>query len=494
MFDNLSDKLGDLFKRLRGETRLSESNIADAMRDIRLALLDADVNVDVAREFVEKVRTDCLGEAVLKSVTPGQQVVKIVNDRLVELMGGEAGELNLTSTPTVIMLVGLHGSGKTTTAAKLAKYLTDKVRRSVLLAACDVYRPAAIDQLEILGREIGVPVHAERGNLDVPRIAANAIAKAKFDHCDVVILDTAGRLEIDEAMIQELIRVRQAIRADEVLLVADAALGQEAVHVADTFHKALNLTGFILTKLDGDARGGAALSIRKVTGCPVKFIGTGEKIADLDIFFPERMASRILGMGDVVSLVEKAAADLDQKEAERLAAKLRKSEFDFNDFLGQIKQLDRLGGLEGLMKFLPGGKQMSEAVAALDPREFKRLEAMVLAMTPAERENPDLIDFPRRKRIARGSGLPLEKIAGFIRQFTQMRKMMKKGGMMKALMSGGSGGEGMPPGGMAGYGNMGGFNPFGGGSTSALSRKDQEKKKRLAKLKKKDRQKQRKKK
>ncbi len=493
MFDNLSDKFGELFKRLRGETRLNENNIADAMRDIRLALLDADVNLDVARDFVEKVRTDCLGETVLKSVTPGQQVVKIVNDRLVELLGGNVGELRMESVPTVIMLVGLHGSGKTTTAAKLAKYLVDKRKKSVLLAACDVYRPAAVDQLEILGRELGVPVYAERNSLDVPAIAAAAVAKAKFDHHDVVILDTAGRLEIDDAMVQELIRLRQSVRADEVLLVADAALGQEAVHVADTFHKALNLTGFILTKLDGDARGGAALSIRQVTGCPVKFIGTGEKVGDLDVFFPDRMASRILGMGDVVSLVEKAAADLDQAEAERLAAKLRKNEFDFNDFLGQIKQFDKLGGLEGLLKFLPGGKQLSEAAAMLDPREFKRLEAMVLSMTPAERNDPDLIDFARRKRIAKGCGLPLEKIAGFIRQFNQMRKMIRKGGMMKALMSGGSGGEGLPPGGMPGMGG-GGFNPFGGAGVPALSRKEQDKKKRLAKLKKKEKQKQRRKK
>jgi len=485
MFDNLSDKFSEIFKKLRGETRLSESNIADAMREIRLALLDADVNIDVARDFVEKVRVDCLGEAVLKSITPGQQVVKIVNDRLVELLGGDAEELNLSSNPTVIMLVGLHGSGKTTTAAKLAKHLSDKKKKSVLLAACDVYRPAAIDQLEILGQELGVPVFAERGNLNVVDIAAKAVSRAKFEHIDTVIIDTAGRLEIDDAMVQELIRLRQSVRADEVLLVADAALGQEAVHVADTFHKALELTGFILTKLDGDARGGAALSIRQVTKCPVKFIGTGEKTDDLDVFYPERMASRILGMGDVVSLVEKAAADLDKEEAEKLAAKLRKNEFDFNDFLSQIKQFDKLGGLEGLLKFLPGGKQLSEAAAMIDPREFKRLEAMVLSMTPAERANPDVIDFARRKRIAKGCGLPLEKIAGYIRQFNQMRKMMKKGGLMKALMGGNSMPGSMP--------SAGGFNPFGGG-VQTISKKEQEKKKRLAKLKKKEKQKQRRKK
>ena len=485
MFDNLSDKFSEIFKKLRGETRLTENNIAEAMREIRLALLDADVNLDIARDFVEKVQSDCLGEAVLKSVTPGQQVVKIVNDRLIELLGGEAGTLNLSSNPTMIMLVGLHGSGKTTTAAKLARFLTDKEKKSVLLAACDVYRPAAIDQLEILGKELGVEVYSERGNLNVVAIAAAAVSRAKFAHHDVVILDTAGRLEIDEAMVQELIRLRQSVRADEVLLVADAALGQEAVHVADTFHKALDLSGFILTKLDGDARGGAALSIRQVTGCPVKFVGTGEKIDDLDIFYPDRMASRILGMGDVVSLVEKAAADLDAEEAEKIAAKLRKNEFDFNDFLSQIKQFDRLGGLEGLLKFLPGGKKLSEAAGMVDPREFKRLEAMVLSMTPYERANPDAIDFARRKRIAKGSGLPLEKIAGFIRQFNQMRKMMKKGNLMQALAGGAAAGA-MPS-------VPGAFNPFGGGAP-AISRKEQEKKKRIAKLKKKEKQKQRRKK
>ncbi len=484
MFDNLSDKFGEIFKKLRGETRLTESNISEAMREIRLALLDADVNVDIARDFVEKVRTDCLGEAVLKSITPGQQVVKIVNDRLIELLGSEVNTLDLSSKPTVIMLVGLHGSGKTTTAGKLAKYLTDKQKKSVLLTACDIYRPAAIDQLEILGKDLGIEVYSERGNMNVSDIAAKAVSHAKFNHNDVVILDTAGRLEIDDAMVQELIRLRQSVRADEVLLVADAALGQEAVHVADTFHKALNLTGFILTKLDGDARGGAALSIRQVTQCPVKFIGLGEKLDDLDVFYPDRMASRILGMGDVVSLVEKAAADLDQEEAEKLAAKLRKNEFDFNDFLSQIKQFDKLGGLEGLLKFLPGGKQLSEAAAMIDPREFKRLEAMVLSMTPAERSNPDSIDFARRKRIAKGCGLPLEKIAGYIRQFNQMRKMMKKGGLMKSLMGGGSMPGSMP---------SGGFNPFGGG-VQTISKKEQEKKKRLAKLKKKEKQKQRRKK
>ena len=347
MLDALSDKLHDVFKKLRGEATLTENNIQEAMREIRLALLEADVNLEVVRSFIDKVRQDCLGKDVVRSISPGQQVVKIVNDRLVELLGSQQAELNLASSPTVIMMVGLHGSGKTTTSAKLAKMLK-KQRKSVLMAAADVYRPAAIDQLEFLGNEIGVPVYAERGNMNVAQIAANAVDQAKFNHNDVVIIDTAGRLQIDENMIQELIRLRQTVRSDEVLLVADAALGQEAVSVAQEFHKALSLTGFILTKMDGDARGGAALSIREVTGCPVKFIGTGEKIDDIEPFYPDRMASRILGMGDVVSLVERAAAEVDEQEAKKMQEKMRRNQFDFNDFLSQLKQVSRMGGLESI--------------------------------------------------------------------------------------------------------------------------------------------------
>ena len=426
MFDSLSDKLHDVFRKLRGEAQLSEENIADAMREIRLALLDADVNYEIVKDFVENVRNDCLGQEVLRSVTPGQQLVKIVNDRLVELLGSTGAELNLSSEPTVIMLVGLHGSGKTTTAGKLANYLVNKQKKSVLLVACDVYRPAAIDQLEVLGRELGVPVFTDRGNLNVADIALKAVNHAKYQHIDVVILDTAGRLQIDESMVQELVRIRQVVRADETLLVADAALGQEAVSVADAFHKALTLTGFILTKLDGDARGGAALSIRKVTGCPVKFVGMGEKLEDLEMFYPERMASRILGMGDVVSLVEKAAAEIDEEEARRLQNKLKKSQFDFDDFLTQIRQINKLGGLESIAKILPGGKQLNQAMSGMDPKYFARMEAVILSMTPAERANPDLVDFSRRKRIAKGSGTSLEQVSGLVKQVTQMRKMMKK--------------------------------------------------------------------
>ena len=485
MLDALSDKLHDVFKKLRGQATLTEENMGEAMREIRLALLDADVNLEVVKEFIENVKSDCLGQEVIRSVTPGQQIIKIVNDRLVELLGSEHAELNTASTPTVIMLVGLHGSGKTTTAAKLAKQLTTKNKKRVLLVAADVYRPAAIDQLEFLGREIGVKVYAERGNLNVAQIAANAVDQARFNHDDVVIIDTAGRLQIDADMVQELVRLRQSVYSNEVLLVADAALGQEAVAVAGEFHRALDLTGFILTKLDGDARGGAALSIRKVTGCPVKFIGVGEKIDDLEVFYPDRMASRILGMGDVVSLVERAAAEVDEKEAQKMREKMRKNQFDFNDFLSQLKQVSRMGGLETIMKFLPGGRQLSEAMGAMDPREFKRIEAMILSMTPAEREDPDSIDFSRRKRIAAGSGTPPEQVSGLVKQFNNMRKMMRKNGLLSKLMSGDAGV------GNAGAPMMPGLAGAMGISAPGISGKDKEKKKKLAKLAKKQRRKNR---
>ncbi|MBO7327913.1 MAG: signal recognition particle protein, partial [Lentisphaeria bacterium] len=397
MFDSLSDKLHGIFKKLRGESRLSESNIAEAMRDIRLALLEADVNAAIADEFINAVKESCIGQEVLKSVTPGQQIVRIVHDQLVELLGGDSGELNLGKRPSVIMLVGLHGSGKTTTAGKLALKLR-RDGKKVLLVAGDVYRPAAIDQLETLGGEIKVPVHVERTSVNVAAISSDALAVAKRENYDCVIIDTAGRLQIDETMVQELIRIRQAVTPDEILLVADAALGQEAVSVAEHFHKALELTGFILTKLDGDARGGAALSIRKVTGVPVKFAGFGEKMDALEVFHPDRMAGRILGMGDVVSLVEKAAAEIDEEDARKLQEKLKKNKFDYNDFLSQLRQISKLGGMEGILRFLPGGKQISSALSSVDKGQFARMEAMVYSMTLEERANPDLIDFSRRKR------------------------------------------------------------------------------------------------
>ena len=485
MLDALSDKLHDVFKKLRGEATLTENNIQEAMREIRLALLEADVNLEVVRSFIDKVRQDCLGKDVVRSISPGQQVVKIVNDRLVELLGSQQAELNLASSPTVIMTVGLHGSGKTTTSAKLAKMLK-KQRKSVLMAAADVYRPAAIDQLEFLGNEIGVPVYAERGNMNVAQIAANAVDQAKFNHNDVVIIDTAGRLQIDENMIQELIRLRQTVRSDEVLLVADAALGQEAVSVAQEFHKALSLTGFILTKMDGDARGGAALSIREVTGCPVKFIGTGEKIDDIEPFYPDRMASRILGMGDVVSLVERAAAEVDEQEAKKMQEKMRRNQFDFNDFLSQLKQVSRMGGLESILKFLPGGRQLSDAMSAMDPAQFRRIEAIILSMTPFERENPDEIDFSRRKRIAKGSGVALEQVSGLIKQFNGMRKMLRKNGLLAKLFGGGGADFASP-----GAPMMSGLAGAMGLAAPKSSAKEKEKKKKLAKLAKKQRRKNR---
>ena len=489
MFESLSDKLQDTLKRLRGEAKLTESNIADAMRDIRLAMLDADVNIQVVKDFIDDVRAECVGVDVLRTVTPGQQVVKIVHDKLVELMGEGEVPLKLESKPSVIMMVGLHGSGKTTTAAKLALHLK-KNKKKVMLAAGDIYRPAAIDQLEVLGKEIGVPVYAERDNLNVASIARNAIEAAKLERLDVIIIDTAGRLQIDQSMVQELVQISQASRADEILLVADAALGQEAVSVADHFHKALGLTGLVLTKLDGDARGGAALSIRKVTGCPVKFVGSGEKIENLEIFYPERMASRILGMGDVVSLVEKAAEELDEKEARLLHEKLKKNQFDFNDFLMQLRQMSKLGGAESILKMLPGGRDMSKALGEVDPKHFSHMEAIICSMTAAERGDPDLISFPRRKRIARGSGTSLEEVARLVKQFTLMRKMMKKTGLLRQLLGGG---------GMTGMSGMGGMSSMSESSMEEIglgvgpSRKEIDRKRKLEKLKKKQKQKQRKK-
>ena len=481
MFENLSDRLHGVFKRLRGESRLTESNIAEAMKEIKTALLEADVNYDVAAKFVESVAQDCVGHEVLSSVTPGQQVVKLVHDRLVELLGGETATLKFDKKPLVIMLVGLHGSGKTTTAGKLALSLR-RDGRKVLLVAGDVYRPAAIDQLEIIGKEINVQVHVERTSVNVAAIALNAVTGAAREGYDAVIIDTAGRLQVDENMVQELVRIRQAIHPDEILLVADAALGQEAVSVADHFHKALTLTGVILTKLDGDARGGAALSIRQVTGVPVKFAGSGEKLDNLEVFHPERMAGRILGMGDVVTLVEKATAEIDEAEAKKLQEKLRKNRFDYNDFLVQLRQIGKLGGFEGVLKFLPGGRQLVNALAGVDMGNFKRMEAIILSMTKAEREDPDLIDFKRRKRIARGAGVPLETVSTLVRQFETMRKMMRKNGIMGKLLSGAPMPE-PPP----------GVNPLSGfvNAPSPISRKEQDHKRKLAKLARKERQKQR---
>ena len=481
MFENLSDKFQEVFRKLRGQTTISESNIAESMQDVRDALIDADVNIEIADEFVSEVREACLGEAVVKSVTPGQQAVKIVHDKLVELMGSAEAELNTGAHPNIILMVGLHGSGKTTTSAKLALHLKNKGKK-VLLAACDVYRPAAIEQLKVLGGEIGVPVYAEEGVGDVPGIALRALEQARNENADFLIIDTAGRLQIDTAMVQELVMVSSVTQAGEILLVADAALGQQAVSVARHFNDALHITGIVLTKLDGDARGGAALSIRKVTGCPVKFTGSGEKLEDLDVFHPDRMASRILGMGDVVSLVERAVEKIDQEEAAKFEEKLRKNSFDFDDFLGQLRQMTRLGGLEAILKFLPGGRQIADAMAGVDPKHFARMEAIILSMTPAERANPDLIDFSRRKRIARGSGVPVEQVSALAKQFDTMRKMMKSNGLIGRMMA-----RGGLPDEPAAPTSLGSWLS----APAPLSRKEQEKKKKKAKQQKKDRAKQR---
>ncbi len=486
MFDSLSDRLQETFRRLRGQARLTENNMSDALQEIRVALLEADVNLKVVREFIEDVKGDCIGGDVIKSVTPGQQVIKIVNDRLVELMGSEEVDLKLNSKPSVIMMVGLHGSGKTTTAGKLALKLK-KEKKHVMLAAGDIYRPAAIDQLEVLGREIDVPVFADRGCNNVAMIARNAIERAKLEHCDVVIIDTAGRLQIDDTMVQELVQVNQTARPDEILLVGDAALGQEAVSVSEHFHQALGLTGIVLTKLDGDARGGAALSMRKVTGVPVKFVGTGEKLENLEVFHPERMASRILGMGDVVTLVERAAEKIDEEQALKLQEKLRKSQFDFEDFLGQLRQISEMGGMESVLKLLPGGKNLAGMMSHMDPKYFSHMEAIVLSMTREERSNPDILDFSRRKRIAKGSGTSLEEVAQLIKQFSEMRKMMKKSGILGKFFNSDASSE---------ANNTALLNSLSGSGYTGLglSREEKERRRKLEKQKKKQRAKQRKKK
>lgn len=445
MFDILTDKLHIAFKKLRGQAVISENNMADAMNDIRMALLEADVNYQVAKEFVDSVKVDCLGQAVLKSVTPGQQVIKIVNDKLSELMGKSESCLDLSSTPSVIMLVGLHGSGKTTTAAKLAAHLK-KNRKRVLLVAGDIHRLAAIDQLEILGKEIGVEVYSDKLQLRVEILANSAKAKAKHEGVDVVIIDTAGRFQIDEEMIQELIGISQSVLPKEIILVADAALGQEAVAVSEAFHKALGLTGVILTKLDGDARGGAALSIRKVTSCPIKMVGIGEKIEDFEVFFPDRMASRILGMGDVVSLVEKAAEEIDAAEVEKLQKKLKSNKFDLTDFLGQLKQMKKLGGMEKILGMLPGAKASN-----IDTKKFALLEAIICSMTLKERMNPESIDFSRKKRISKGSGTTVQQVNELINQFLVMKKVIRKPGIMGNAMSGMGMVPSMPMGGGFGF-------------------------------------------
>lgn len=431
MFASLSEKLQSVFKNLRGYGKLTESNVADALREVRVALLEADVNYKVAKDFIERTKQKALGQEVLTSVSPGQQIIKIVHDELVALMGG--------TEPTKVqfpqgnwMMVGLHGCGKTTSSGKLAKLMA-KHGRKPLLVACDVYRPAAIDQLETLGRQLQIPVFAKRDEKNVTKIAQAAVAHAQAQGCDAVIFDTAGRLHIDEELVQELIRLRDLVKPQEILLVADSATGQEAVNIAEHFDKALGITGIVLTKLDGDARGGAALSMRAVTGKPIKFAGVGEKLEDLEPFMGERMAGRILGMGDVVGLVEKAQAAFDVKEAERMQEKIANQSLNLEDFLGQLQQLKKLGPLENLLGMLPGMGNMKDL--NLGDSQMKRVEAIMQSMTRAERRQPELLNASRRTRIARGSGTSVSEVNDLLKQFNMMKQMMKDMGKMQKKMA-----------------------------------------------------------
>jgi signal recognition particle subunit SRP54 len=432
MFESLTEKLGNALRNLRGVGKLSDENMAEALKEVRTALLGADVHFKVAREFVERVQIQCMGEDVLKGVVPGQQVVKIIHDELVRLLG--EGTTNLsTARPLKILMVGLHGSGKTTSTAKLGKLLKKRGYRPFVVAG-DVYRPAAIDQLEILAKQEELGFYADRESKDVPAIGLAGLKAAEAAGADCVIFDTAGRLQIDTGLIEEVKILRGKIQPDEVLLVADGALGQEAVNVAKAFHDALTLTGLILTKLDGDTRGGAALSIKSVTGVPIKFIGVGEKTTDFDTFYPDRLASRILGMGDVVSLVEKAQETIDHKEAEKMAEKLKKAEFDLEDFLAQMQQVKKMGSMQSILGMMPGmsGMQLPEGA----DQQMARTEAIIKSMTKQERRKPDILNGSRRQRIANGAGVKIVEVNQLLKQFQQMQKMMKmfKGGGNKKMM------------------------------------------------------------
>jgi signal recognition particle subunit SRP54 len=439
MFDSLSGKLQNAFKNLRGLGKISEANVADSLREVRLALLEADVNFKVARDFIERVKTKAIGTEVIQSLHPGQQIIKIIHDELVDLLGSSNASLNLSGNPACVLMAGLHGSGKTTSSAKLAKYLL-KQGRTPLLVAADVYRPAAMDQLETLARQIEIPSFVMKGETDVMKIARGAMEFAKANNRNTLIFDTAGRLQIDELLVQELVNLRDFIKPQEILLVLDAATGQEAVNVATHFDKALNITGSILTKLDGDARGGAALSLKAVTGKPIKLAGTGEKLEDFEPFHPERMASRILGMGDVVSLVERAAEAVDEDEAKRMEEKMRKGLFTLEDFLEQLRGMKKLGSLESIVGMLPGGADMLKgADLAKQEKEFKHMEAMICSMTPKERRTPQILNASRRIRIAKGSGVTVSELNTMLNKFGQMQQMMKKMGKFQKMMMKGGG-------------------------------------------------------
>ena len=432
MFENLSERLERSFKLLKGEGRITEINVAETLKDVRKALLDADVNYKVAKSFTDSVKEKALGQNVLTSVKPSQLMVKIVHDELARLMGGTAIELNLKGAPAVVLMSGLQGSGKTTFTGKLANLLKSKKNKRPLLAACDVYRPAAIEQLRVVGEQVGVPVYMELDSKNPIEIAKNAIREARAKGNDVVIVDTAGRLAIDEQMMNEIAAIKEAIQPDETLFVVDAMTGQDAVNTAKEFNERLDFDGVVLTKLDGDTRGGAALSIRTVVDKPIKFVGTGEKMDALDVFHPERMADRILGMGDIVSLVERAQEQYDEEEAKRLQKKIAKNQFDFNDFIAQIQQIKKMGNLKELASMIPGvGKALKDV--DIDDDAFKSIEAIIYSMTPEERSNPAILNGSRRQRIARGSGTSIQEVNKLIKQFDETRKMMR---MLSSAKSG----------------------------------------------------------
>ena len=443
-FESLADKLQNVFKNLRGKGRLTEADVKAALKEVKMALLEADVSFKVVKQFIRSVQERAVGEDVLGSLTPGQMVIKIVNEELVKLMGSETTEIKLRpgSEITVIMMAGLQGAGKTTTTAKIAGKLKAKGKKP-LLAACDIYRPAAIKQLEINGEKQGVPVFSMGDKIQPVNIAKAAIEHAAKNGMNVVILDTAGRLHIDEDMMNELIAIKEAVTVDQTILVVDAMTGQDAVNVAGMFQEKIGIDGVILTKLDGDTRGGAALSIRSVTGRPILYVGMGEKLSDLEQFYPERMASGILGMGDILSLIEKAEAEVDQEKAKELSQKIRKAEFDYNDFLDQMHQIKKMGGMASIMSMMPGMGQLGNIDMDENEKSMSRIEAIILSMTPAERANPSLINLSRKHRIAKGSGVDISEVNRLVKQFEQMKKMMKQlPGMMGGKRKGGLGGLG----------------------------------------------------
>ncbi len=438
MFENLSERLDSAFKLLKGEGRINEINIATTVKEIRRALVDADVNYKIAKEFTDKVKEKATGEKVITSVSPGQLMVKIVKDELAMLMGGKETEININGKPTIILIAGLQGSGKTTFSGKLANYLKTKKSKKPLLVACDIYRPAAIDQLKVLGEQVKVEVYSEPENKNAVSIALNAIAYAKENGNNIIIIDTAGRLAIDEVMMREVADVKAAVNPHEVLFVVDSMTGQDAVNTAKTFNERLDFTGVVLTKLDGDTRGGAALSIRYVVDKPIKFVSMGEKLDTLDVFYPERMAQRILGMGDITTLVERAQAQYNEAEAKKLEKKIRANKFDFEDFKDQLNQIKKMGNIKDLLAMIPGvGKAIKDIDISDDA--FKGIEAMINSMTPFERSNPDEIDLSRRKRIAKGSGKDVNEVNAFMKQFEQMKQMMAQMNKFKGM-----GGAGMP--------------------------------------------------